>query len=252
MTIRAITAIPVRGLPEVRAGDSLADLILTALRKQRQPLQAGDIVVVKHKVVSKAEGRVATLADVEPSARARRWGKAWKHDPRLLEIALADARRVVRSGHGVLITETRHGFVCANSGVDLSNVDGGSTAVLLPADSDASARRLHADFRRRLRLHIPVIVADSFGRAWREGLTEAALGVAGLQPLHDFRGRRDPHGYTLHATAEAVADELACLAGLTCGKLQRTPACIIRGFPYQRGKGSVRELVRPADRDLFR
>jgi coenzyme F420-0:L-glutamate ligase/coenzyme F420-1:gamma-L-glutamate ligase len=252
MTPRAITAIPIRCIPEVRAGDSLAELLLAALRRQRQRLRAGDIVVVKHKIVSKSEGRTARLADVKPSARARRWAKRWKNDARLLEVALADARRVVRSGHGVLITETRHGFVCANSGVDLSNVDGGSTAVLLPLDSDASAERLRADLRRRLRLHIPVIVADSFGRPWREGLTEAALGVAGLEPLHDFRGRRDPHGYTLHATAEAVADELACLAGLACGKLQRTPACIIRGFPYKRGKGSGRELVRPAERDLFR
>ena len=252
MTVRSIIAIPVRGMPEVRAGDSLAELIVAALRNRRERLRAGDIVVVKHKIVSKAEGRTARLEDVKPSARARRWGKKWKHDARLVEVALADARRVVRDGHGVLITETRHGFVCANSGVDLSNVDGGSTAVLLPDDSDASAERLRAALRRRLRLHVPVIVADSFGRAWREGLTEVALGVAGLRPLHDFRGRRDPHGYTLHATAEAVADELACLAGLACGKLQRTPACIIRGFPYVRGKGSARELVRPPELDLFR
>jgi coenzyme F420-0:L-glutamate ligase / coenzyme F420-1:gamma-L-glutamate ligase len=252
MSAGTITAIPVRGIREVRPGDSLAKLVIAALRKQRERLRAGDILVLKHKIVAKAEGCMRKLADVKPSARARRWARRWKHDAQLAEIALQDATRVVRAGHGVLITETRHGLVCANSGVDLSNVDGGETAVLLPADSDASARRVHNDLRRALRLHIPVLVADSFGRPWREGLTEAAIGVAGLEPLHDFRGRLDPHGYQLHATAEAVADELACLAGLACGKLQRTPACIIRGFSYTKGKGSSKPLIRARERDLFR
>lgn len=252
MSAGAIVAIPVRGIGEVRTGDRLDDLIVAALRKSGERLRAGDILALKHKVVAKAEGCTRKLAEVKPSARALRWARKWKHDAKLAEVALQDARRVVRAGHGVLITETRHGFVCANSGVDLSNVDGGETAVLLPADADASARRIHAALKRKTGLHIPVIVADSFGRPWREGLTEAAIGVAGMSALHDFRGRRDPHGYQLHATAEAVADELACLAGLVCGKLQRTPACIIRGFAYKKGRGSSRELVRPRERDLFR
>lgn len=248
----SITAIAVRGIPEVRPGDSLARLIVAALSKQRERLRAGDILVVKHKVVAKAEGCLRKLAEVKPSARALRWAKRWKHDAQLAEIALQDATRVVRAGHGVLITETRDGLVCANSGVDLSNVDGGETAVLLPADSDASARRIHNELRRATRLHIPVLVADSFGRPWREGLTEAAIGVAGMDALHDFRGHLDPHGYQLHATAEAVADELACLAGLACGKLQRTPACIIRGFSYKKGRGTAKALIRARERDLFR
>ena len=252
MSAGPITAIPVRGIPEVRPKDSLAKLVVAALRKQRERLRAGDILVVKHKVVAKAEGCMRKLSDVKPSARAQRWAKRWKHNARLAELALQDAARVVRAGHGVLITETRQGLVCANSGVDLSNVDGGETAVLLPADSDASARKIHNELRRAIGLHIPVLVADSFGRPWREGLTEAAIGVAGMEPLHDFRGRLDPHGYQLHATAEAVADELACLAGLACGKLQRTPACIIRGFAYRKGKGSSRPLIRSRERDLFR
>ncbi|HZQ91428.1 MAG TPA: coenzyme F420-0:L-glutamate ligase [Terriglobales bacterium] len=246
----SITCWALTGIPEVRAGDSLADLILGATRKH--PLRAGDILVVKHKIVAKAEGRTVRLDSVTPSARARRWANRWQRDARLAELALREARRVVRMKKGVLITETRHGFVCANSGVDLSNVDGGHTAVLLPVDPDRSARRLHLSLKQRLGVHVPVIIADSFGRPWREGLAEAALGSAGMRVLADYRGRRDPHGYTLHATAEAVADELAALAGLACGKLERAPACIIRGFRYERGSDTARRLLRKRERDLFR
>jgi coenzyme F420-0:L-glutamate ligase/coenzyme F420-1:gamma-L-glutamate ligase len=159
---------------------------------------------------------------------------------------------VVRRKRGVLITETRHGFVCANSGVDASNVDGGRHALLLPKDPDRSADRLHRELKKRLKLSVPVIITDSFGRPWREGLTEVAIGVAGMQALHDYRGDRDPHGYPLRVTIEAVADELACAAGLVCGKLARTPACIIRGFGYRSGPGRARDLIRPAATDLFR
>ena len=249
--MKRLEAIPLLVAGDVRPGDSLLELLMCALRRQRLRPRAGDIVVVKHKIVSKAEGRIAPLAAMQPDSKTRDWAKAWKHDARVAELAIANARRVVRMDR-VLITETPHGFICANSGVDLSNVDGGASAVLLPEDPDASARRLHLAFRRRLRLHIPVIIADSFGRPWREGLTEAALGVAGLQPLRDYRGLRDPHGYELHATCEAVADELACIAGLVCGKLEGTPACLIRGYTYERGNGSAKELIRLAERDLFR
>ena len=252
MKITAIHVVPVRGIPEVQPGDRLADLLIAALRRMRHPLRAGDLLVVKHKIVSKAEGRLVRLDSVVPSERARRWAKTWRHDARVIDLALSEARSVVRTGHGILITRTHHGFVCANSGLDLSNVDGGDTAVLLPKDPDASARSLHRALKRRLRLHIPVIVADSFGRPWREGLSEVAIGAAGLRVLHDYRGQRDPFGYTLHATAEAVADELACMAGIACGKLERTPACIIRGFPYRRGQENAQHLLRPAERDLFR
>jgi len=152
----------------------------------------------------------------------------------------------------VLITETRHGLVCANSGVDLSNVDGGHSAVLLPRDPDRSALDLHRALRMKIGFSIPVIISDSFGRPWREGLCETAIGVAGMKVFRDFRGRRDPYGYRLRATLEAVADELACMAGLACDKLSRTPACIIRGFPYSPGRGRAKELIRPPARDLFR
>ena len=246
-----LRAIAIRGMPEVRRGDSLADILLDALRRQRLKLEDGDILVIKQKVVSKAEGRLVRLETVRPSARARRWAAATGHDARLAELALREARRVLRMKH-VLITETRHGLVCANSGVDVSNVDGGRSATLLPRDADASARRLLWALRRRLRLHIPVIVSDSFGRPWREGLTEVAIGVAGMKALHDYRGQRDPDGYPLRVSIDAVADELACAAGLVCGKLARTPACLIRGFRYQPARGRATDLLRPASQDLFR
>lgn len=250
-----IRAIPVRGIGEVRAGQALAETILAALKRQRLRLTEGDILVVTHKIVSKAEGRVVALDSVRPRAQARRWARKYHRDPRVVELALRESRRVLRKKQGLLITETRHGargFVCANSGVDVSNVDGGHSAALLPCDPDASAARLHRALRRQTGIYIPVIVTDSFGRPWREGLTEFAVGSAGLAVLRDLRGRQDPYGYTLQATREAVGDELAAMAGVACGKLARCPACVIRGFHYERSRGSARDLVRERARDLFR
>jgi coenzyme F420-0:L-glutamate ligase / coenzyme F420-1:gamma-L-glutamate ligase len=247
-----LRAIPVRGLPDIVRGDALDCLLLDALRSQRIRFQPGDILVIKHKIVSKAEGRIVPLASVKPSARARAWARKHQLDSRVIELALREAARIVRMKNGVLITETRHGFVCANSGVDVSNVDGGASAVLLPRDPDASAQKLYRALRRQLGFGVPVIIADSFGRPWREGLTEVAIGAAGLRVTRDYRGRTDAHGYRLHATLEAVADELACIAGLACGKLSRAPACIIRGFACEPARGRARDLVRPATRDLFR
>lgn len=244
--------VPVPFRDEVQAGDSLAEKLLEAFRCCRIKLKAGDILVVKHKIVSKAEGLLRELSAVKPSRSSRAWGRRYKRDPRVVELALAESRCVVRRGNGVLITETRHGFVCANSGVDVSNVDGGNRAVLLPKDPDRSAEQLRLELRKRLHLSVPVIISDSFGRPWREGLTEVAIGVAGMKPLHDYRGKRDMRGYPLHATVEAVADELASAAGLVCGKLAGVPACVIQGFRVQQGKGSGRQLLRPAKNDLFR
>ena len=245
-------AFPVGGIGEIRPGDSLAEVILTALERQKRPLLAGDILVVTHKVVSKAEGHVVSLSNVRPSRQARRWARGYGYDPRVVELALAESKRMVRKRQGVLITETQHGLVCANSGVDLSNVDGGSSAALLPPDPDRSASDLHKAIKKKTGLHIPVIVTDSFGRPWREGLTEVAIGAAGMRVFRDFCGRRDPYGYRLHSTLEAVVDELACVSGLACGKLSRRPVCVIRGFPYQRGRGQAKQIIRPAARDLFR
>jgi len=245
-----ILPIAVRG--EIQPGQSLSNEIVKAARSSGLDLQANDILVVKHKVVSKAEGAMVALDTIRPSAASRAWARRYKLDARVTELAVRESRRIVRRKRGVMITETQHGFVCANSGVDVSNVDGGKHAVLLPVDPDRSAAKLRRELKKQLGIGIAVIVSDSFGRPWREGLTEVAIGVAGMRPLEDYRGRRDPQGYSLHATIDAVADELACAAGLVCGKLERTPACIIRGFSYRRGNGSARELVRPAKNDLFR
>ena len=246
-----IRALPVRGIREVMPGDSIAGLIVDALALGGLRLHEGDIVVVKHKIVAKAEGRMVALDSIKPSVAARKFAAANGGDARLIALALREAKRVLRQRH-VLITETQHGFVCANSGVDVSNVDGGRTAVLLPQDADRSAARIHRQLKKRTGLHIPVIIADSFGRAWREGLCEVAIGAAGMKVLHDYRGALDAYGYKLHASEEAVADELACVAGLVCGKNSRNPACIIRGYPYRRGSGSARQMVRSAKKDLFR
>ncbi len=247
-----LRVISVRVAGEIRPGDSLSAKLLDALKTARLALVKGDILVVKHKVVSKSEGCMVRLDTVRPSAASRAWARQFKVDARVTELALQQSKAVIRRKNGVLITETRHGFVCANSGVDVSNVDGGSHALVLPKNPDLSAARLHRDLKRSTRLAIPVIISDSFGRPWREGLTEVAIGVAGMKALHDYRGRRDPHGYPLRVSLDAVADELACAAGLLSGKLSRTPFVIIRGFRYQRGRGSARELLRPERRDLFR
>ncbi len=247
-----IRAIPIRGIGEIRPGDSIVGALVAAARRSKLRFARGDILVVKHKIVSKAEGRLVRLDSVHPAPNAVRWAKRYTLDPRVVQLAIDQARRIVRKAHGVIITETSHGLICANSGVDLSNVDGGENAVLLPADPDESAARLHRELRKQLKFPVPVIVSDSFGRPWREGLTEVAIGVTGMKVFRDFRGRHDSHGYRLHSTIEAVADELACLAGLACGKLDGVPACIIRGYRYEPGRQSARDMLRDPRRDLFR
>jgi coenzyme F420-0:L-glutamate ligase/coenzyme F420-1:gamma-L-glutamate ligase len=236
--------IPVRGLPEVGEGDDLAELIVAASQ-----LEDGDVVVVAHKVVSKAEGRVVRLAEVEPSAQAR--DLAADEDPRRLEVILRESARIVRTRPPLVIAETRHGFVCASAGVDASNAPEAETVVLLPEDPDASAARLRDRLRELTGADVAVIVSDSFGRAWRQGTTDVAIGCAGLQPLLDLHGERDAAGYELHATVIAVADELAGAAELVRGKLDHVPLAVIRGFE-PRGEGTARELVIPPERDLFR
>src|SRR5580658_2097414 len=220
--------IPIPVADEIRPGDSVAEILLASLRQHRLRLQPGDILIVKHKIVSKSEGQIVDLATIQPTAESTAWAKQYNLDPRVIELALRESRAVIRRQNGVLITETHHGFLCANSGIDVSNVDGGDHALLLPKDPDRSARNLHRELKKRAGLAIPVIITDSFGRPWREGLADHCIGIAGMKPLRDDRGRRDSHGYQLHASIEAVADELAAAAGLVCGKLNRTPACIVR------------------------
>lgn len=249
---QSLTAIPIDGIPEVRPGDSLPQLILAAVRGMRHEFARGDILVITHKIVSKAESSIVELDSVRPRAAARRWADTHGYDARVVELAFRQSANVLRQKHGVLITETLHGWICANSGVDVSNVDGGRSAVVLPADADRSAQKIFNSLRKRLGFAVPVIITDTFGRPWREGLVEAAIGVAGMKPFRDYRDQRDSYGYELRVSLEASADELAGMAGLACGKLTRRPACIIRGFKYTAGVGNARQLIRPKRRDLFR
>ena len=245
-----IIPIPVRG--EITPGDSIAGTLLQALQPLKLAFATGDILVIKHKIISKAEGQIVDLDSITPSSSSVAWARKYKVDARVVELALREGRAIIHRKNGVLITETRHGFIFANSGVDVSNVDGGKHALLLPVDPDRSARKIHRELKKHTALFIPVLITDTFGRPWREGLVDYCIGIAGMKAHRDDRGRRDPHGYTLHASFEAVADELAAAAGLVCGKLHRTPACIIRGFAYEPARGRTRELLRPPASDLFR
>jgi coenzyme F420-0:L-glutamate ligase/coenzyme F420-1:gamma-L-glutamate ligase len=235
-----ISILPVEGLPAIREGDDLGALIAAAVE-----VEDGDVVVVAQKVVSKAEGRVVRLDEIEPGDEALRL--AGDRDPRQIQAILDESVRIVRERDGFLIAETRHGFVCGSAGVDVSNAPDAGTLVLLPLDPDASAARI----RQSLGASVGVVVSDSFGRAWRMGTTDVAIGVAGIRPLLDLKGRRDPAGYELHATVIAVADEIAGAAELAMRKLARVPAAIVRGLDLA-GEGSALELVMPAERDLFR
>jgi coenzyme F420-0:L-glutamate ligase/coenzyme F420-1:gamma-L-glutamate ligase len=236
--------LPVEGLPEIAEGDDLGELIA-----ERTELLPGDVVVVSQKAVSKAEGRVVRLADVEASARAREL--AAHHDPRHLEVILREAARVVRTRPPLVIAETRHGFVCASAGVDASNAPEPDTLVLLPVDPDASAEAIRRTLRERSGHDVGVIVSDSFGRPWRNGIVDVAIGIAGVRPLEDWRGRRDANGYELHATVIAVADEIAAAAELVRRKTAGIPAAVVRGLDVA-GEGSARELVMAPERDMFR
>jgi len=222
-----------------------------AARAQATPLQARDLLVVSQKIVSKAEGRVVRLSDVVPSARARAVAATVQRDPRLVEVILSESRRVVRQAKDVLIVETHHGFVCANAGVDQSNVDT-DTACLLPRDSDSSARALRDRMAELTGHRLAVIVADTFGRPWREGLANVAVGIAGFDPLKSYLGELDPAGHVLQATVLAVADQLAGAAEPVMGKLARIPVAIVRGVEWTPAEGSVRALLRDPTRDLFR
>jgi len=243
--------IGVEGLPEITRGDDLARLIRESAARQGTPLAARDLLVVSQKIVSKAEGRVVRLSAVTPSPRARAVAAELGRDPRLIEVILAESRRVVRQDMGVLIVETHHGWICANAGVDQSNVDA-DTACLLPEDADRSARALRERLAALTHLDLAIVVADTFGRPWREGLTNVAVGVAGFRPLKSYLGERDPAGHVLQATILALADELAGAAEPVMGKLKRIPVVIIRGLDWEAGDGSSRELLRDAARDLFR
>lgn len=249
MTQLTITA--VNGLPEIRPGDDLAALIRDAARAQRHEIRDGDIVVIAQKIVSKSEGRLVHLPDVVPSARAREMAAESGKDARQIEVVLSESAKIVRWERGILISETHHGFVCANAGVDRSNAGAPDTVVLLPVDPDASASRLRDSFRAA-GATVSVVVTDTFGRAWREGHANVAIGLAGLPALKRYVGQRDPEGYELRVTEIAVADEIAAAAELVMGKLDRCPVAIVRGFTLDEPSETAQEYVRPAERDMFR
>ena len=232
-------------LPEVREGNDLAALIRNAAAPCA--IHSTDVLAVAQKIVSKAEGAIADLREIQPSGLAKSWAAEWNKDPRLIELIFTQTRRIVKMDRGVIIAETHHGLVCANAGVDQSNIAGEHFATLLPADPDASARRLRSSLNCGA-----VIITDTFGRPWREGLVDVAIGVAGLDPLDDLRGFTDRHGHKLSSTIIAMADQLAAAAGLVMRKAAGCPVALIHGFEWQPADGSARSMIRQRDQDLFR
>ena len=248
-----IRAVGIEGLPEVQAGDDLAVQIIDAAAAQGTPIEDGDVVVVTQKIVSKAEGRVMTIDEVEASPLAIAITEGHRRDPRHTEMILRESRRVVRMDRGVIISETYHGYICANAGIDASNIPGSNAICLLPVDPDASARRIRDTIRERLGVDAAVLVSDTFGRPWRNGAINVSIGVAGFNPVISYVGEFDPHGNELHTTTIAVADELAATAELVTGKLLGVPVALIKGYPYERMEDAdSRAIVRDPDKDLFR
>ncbi len=250
--MRSITFTAIEGIPLVKKGDNLAQLICTAAARGGLKLQPGDILVVCQKVVSKSEGRTCNLSDIEPSALASAFAARWDKDARAVELVLRQTSRIVRMDRAVLIVETGPGWVCANAGIDESNTIADGQAILLPEDPDRSATRIRNDIRTIAGAEVAVMITDTFGRPWRDGLTEVCLGIAGMSPMLDLRGTADLGGRELHHTVVAVADEIAAGAGLLMPKAAGIPAVIVRGYDFKPCEASARVLIRPAEADLFR
>ncbi|MBF6599481.1 MAG: coenzyme F420-0:L-glutamate ligase [Dehalococcoidia bacterium] len=252
MSAAEVRIIGITGLPELHAGDDLPAMIVAAARAQETTIEDGDALIVTQKVVSKAEGRIVELASVTPSPWAEQYARDFEKDARQVEVVLRETKQIVRMGHGVMICETHHGFICANAGVDASNVERTGTVCLLPVDPDASARAIRERLRASLGLDVAVIISDTFGRPWREGHMNFAIGIAGIAPIINYAGQLDPAGYELRVTQIAVVDELAAAAELVQGKLDRVPVAIVRGVSFDRTDSSLSELLRAAERDMFR
>ena len=252
MTVSEVRILSVPGIPIIVPGDDLAGLIQQAAEGAALDLQDGDIVVVTQKIVSKAEGCLVSLAEVTPSPLAATFAEQWDKDARQVEVVLQASRRIVKMDRGVIIAETHHGFICANAGVDRSNMEGDDVVAVLPPDPDASARAIRDRIREQMGVDVAVIISDTFGRPWREGLVNVAIGLAGMQANVDYTGQYDAQGYELKVTALSVADELAAAAELVMNKLDNVPVAVIRGYDYPRGDGDLNQLIRDPDRDLFR
>ncbi|MGQ0794446.1 MAG: coenzyme F420-0:L-glutamate ligase [Deltaproteobacteria bacterium] len=251
-----VSIIPIASIPEIKPGDDLVAIVSDSILNEGLSLAEGDVLVLAQKIVSKAEGRIIRLQDVAPSPFALKLAAELNKDAELVEVILSESRRILkaerRGDKGMLIVETNHGIVLANAGVDASNVSGGDTVTLLPVDPDASAQRLRRGFNERFGADAAVIITDTVGRPWREGLVEIAIGCAGLKALRDFRGMKDAKGFEMSATVIAVADEIASAAGLAMGKNDAVPAVIVRGFEYERGGGGTKEIIRARENDIFR
>jgi len=247
-----LTLTAIEGIPMVKRGDDLADLIVRALDAMHLKLENGDVVTVCQKIVSKSEGRVVSLEDIEPSPLAKNFAARWEKDPRAVELVLRQTSRIVRMDNAVLIVETGPGWVCANAGIDESNSLEDGRAILLPEDADVSAAKIRTDLKRLSGAEVAVLITDTFGRPWRDGLTEVCIGIAGMDPMLDLRGTPDLAGRELHHTVIAIADEISAAAGLLMPKAGATPAVLVRGYQYRAGEGSAKALIRPATSDLFR
>ena len=252
MTVSEVRILSVPGIPIIVPGDDLAGLIQQAAENASLAVQDGDLVVVTQKIVSKAEGCLVSLADVTPSPLAVQFAQQWDKDARQVEVVLQASRRIVKMDRGVIIAETHHGFICANAGVDRSNMEGDDVVAVLPPDPDASARAIRDRLREQMGVEVAVIISDTFGRPWREGLVNVAIGLAGMQANVDYTGQYDAQGYELKVTALSVADELAAAAELVMNKLDNVPVAVIRGYDYPRGDGDLSQLIRDPERDLFR
>jgi coenzyme F420-0:L-glutamate ligase/coenzyme F420-1:gamma-L-glutamate ligase len=248
----SITLTAIEGIPMVKAGDDLAALIARGLDHTGLQLVTGDIVMVCQKVISKSEGRVVDLKTIEPSEFAKNYAARWEKDPRAVELVLRQTSRIVRNDRGVLIVETGPGWVCANAGVDESNTLADERAILLPVDADASARKIRDGLKRLFGADVAVMVTDTFGRPWRDGLTEICIGVAGINPMLDLRGTNDLGGRELHHTVIAIADQMAAASGLLMEKASAIPAVLVRGYKFEPYEGTAKVLIRPAEADLFR
>lgn len=247
-----VTLLAIDGLPEIKPGDDLAVMVVDCARAGGRALERGDVLALAQKVISKSEGRIRKLADVVPGPEALRMAAESGKDAKALQVVLDETVRIVRWQRGVLIVETRHGFVCANAGVDHSNAGAPDTLILLPVDPDASAARIRARLAELSGVDVPVVITDTFGRAWREGHMNVAIGISGLPALRRYIGEFDPDGYEMRVTEIAVADEIAAATELVMGKLDRRPAAIVRGLRLPAGDETAREYVRPHDKDMFR
>jgi len=248
-----VRVIAIEGMPEIKTDDPLGVMLVDACRAQGTPLETGDVLVVTQKVVSKAEGRVISLEGIEPSALALQISEGHRRDPRHTELILRESRRIVRMDRGAIISETFHGFNCANAGIDASNIPGSDTVCLLPEDSDASARRVRQTVRTRIGADVAVVISDTFGRPWRNAAANVAIGVAGMNPLLSYVGHEDSHGNMMYTTVIAAADELAATSELVTGKVLGVPAAIIRGYAYEPMEdASIQALVRDPEKDMFR